>query len=255
MSWSLKLPIACFLFILRYYSPFMTKPLYSKAGLFLGTFVSALLLVFGLGTIASTVAPVLVIKFFTGRYEYHPQLPLAQAREEEFFDIDSVPVKQLYPALTSPQNVTGGDQILIPSLNVQVPVVMSASLEDDDVVAALASGVALYPNGILPGRLGNAFIAGHSTGNPWQGKYRFAFLEVDKLKPGDQVHVDYGGARYTYQFTDSEIVTPDPSLRVISDRPKPTLTLMTCTPIWSTKYRLLQYFELTNITKLTPDRA
>lgn len=233
----------------------MGKPRYSSAGLFLGTFVSAFLLIFGLGTIVSTVAPVLVVKFFDSRYEYQPQLPIAQAREEEFLDIDSVPVKQLFLALTSPQNVTGGDQILIPSIGVQVPVVLSASLEDSDVVAALASGVALYPNGILPGRLGNAFIAGHSTGNPWQGKYRFAFLRVGELKPGDQVHVDYQGARYTYRLTDSETVKPDPNLRVISDRPKPTLTLMTCTPLWSTKYRLLQHFELTNITKLTPDRV
>lgn len=232
----------------------MDKPFYSHAGLFLGTFVSSFLLIFGLGTIVSTVAPVLVVKFFTGRYEYQPQLPLAQAREEEFLDLNSIPAKQLFPALTNPENVVG-DQILIPAIGVQVPVVMSASLEDSDVVAALASGVALYPNGILPGRLGNAFIAGHSTGNPWQGKYRFAFLRVDELKPGDQVHVDYQGTRYTYRFTDSEIVKPDPNLRVISDRPMPTLTLMTCTPIWSTKYRLLQRFELTNITKLTPEPA
>lgn len=237
----------------------MDKPFYSRIGLFLGTFVSAFLLIFGLGTMASVFVPILGIKL-AGPFHYQPQLPLAEARDEEFIDINSIPAKQLFPALTNPQNITGGDQIYIPAIGVQVPIVMSASIEDKDVIAALDSGAALYPNGILPGHLGNVFISAHSSGTVLQGKYRFAFTRIGELEPGKEIHIDYrspdrkgGLTRYTYALTHSKIVKPDPNFRVLSDRPVPTLTLMACWPIWRTAERMLWHGELTNITQLTPE--
>lgn len=230
----------------------MNKPFYSRAGLFLGTFVSALLLVFGVGTMASIFIPILGVKL-AGPFHYQPQLPLAEARDEEFIDIGSIPAKQLFPALTAPQNIKPGNWIRVESLNIEVPLVISESIEDKDVLAALMHGTALYPNGILPGRLGNVFVSGHSSGNALQGKYPLAFVNINKLQPGQQVNIDYAGTRYTYAFTHSQVVKPDPNFRVLSDRPVPTLTLMTCTPIGTSQNRLLQYFELTNITQLTPE--
>jgi LPXTG-site transpeptidase (sortase) family protein len=229
----------------------MNKTFYSKAGLFLGTFVSAFLLIFGLGTMASVFIPILGIKL-AGPFQYQPQLPLAEARDEEFIDIDSVPVKQLFPALTDPQNIAGNDQILIPAIGVQVPIVMSASIEDKDVITALEGGAALYPNGILPGRLGNVFISAHSSGTVLQGKYRFAFTRIGELTSDNEIHIDYQGTRYTYRLTHNKIVKPDPNFRVLSDRPVPTLTLMACWPVWRTSERMLWHGELTNITQLTP---
>lgn len=230
----------------------MNKPFFSRIGLFLGTFVSAFLLVFGLGTMASVFVPILGIKL-TGPFQYQPQLPLAEARDEEFLDLDSIPAKQMFPALTDPQNVTGKDQIYIPAIGVtDVPIVMSASIDDKDVIAALDSGAALYPNGIFPGRLGNAFISAHSSGTVLQGKYRFAFTRIGELTPGNEIHIDYGNTRYTYQLTHNNIVKPDPNFRVVSDRPVPTLTVMACWPIWRTSERMLWHGELTNITQLTP---
>lgn len=229
----------------------MRKPFYSRAGLFLGTFVSAFLLIFGMGTMASSFVPWLITKL-SGPFIYQPQLPLAQARDEEFIDIDSIPAKQLFPALTSPQDVTEGNWIRIPSIGVKVPLVLSSSIEDNDVIAALDHGAALYPNGILPGRIGNVFISAHSSGTVLQGAYRFAFTRIGELKAGNEIHLDYQGTRYTYRLAHTNIVKPDPNIRVASDRPVPTLTLMACWPIWNTSHRILQHLELTNITQLTP---
>lgn len=229
----------------------MQKIFAKKSGLFLGTFVSVFLLVFGLGTMASVIAPVVISKLLN-REEYQPRLVLAQNREEEFIDIDSIPSTQLFPALTDPAQVAPGDWIRIPSIGVAVPLALSPSIADQDVIATLDHGAALYPNGIEPGRLGNTFIAAHSTGNPWQGKYRFAFLRINEVQSGNEIHLDYHGTRYTFKVTHSNIIKPDPNFVVLSDRPVPTVTLMACWPIWSTRSRMLVHAELTNITKLTP---
>lgn len=219
--------------------------------LFITTFVSALLFIFGAGTLAAMFAPV-AIDIVTPDFLYRPQLPPAAAREEALIDIEQLPAKQLYPPLSSPDEVASGDWIRIPGINIAVPVALSPSINDDDVLQTLDLGAALYPNGITPGHLGNVFISAHSTGEPWKGKYRFAFLKINDIQPGNVIHLDYKGARYTYTVVKQEIITPTAEYRVISDRPVPTLTLMACWPLWSTSKRMLITGELTNITKLTP---
>lgn len=226
----------------------MKRTWYSRTGLFLGTFVSSLLLVFGIGTLAALFLPGIVT--LVSDFDYQPQLPIAAARDDAFVD-NSLPAKELFPALSDPQNVVPGNWIRIPSIGVDVPLVLSPSLEDSDVIKTLDLGAALYPNGIEPGRLGNTFVSAHSTGNPWQGKYRFAFLRIGEVEPGAELHLDWEGARYTYKLTHNRIVVPEPDFRVVSDRPIPTVTFMACWPLWSTDKRMLWHGELTNVTQLT----
>jgi LPXTG-site transpeptidase (sortase) family protein len=219
--------------------------------LFIGTFVSAFLLIFGLGVLGFSILPV-VYGYVVATPEYHPQLPLAADRDEPFLDLSKDTSKQLYPPLTSPEHVESGNWIRIPSIDVNVPLALSPSIEDKDVIATLIHGAALYPNGILPGRLGNVFISAHSTGEPWKGTYRFAFTKINEIKPGNIINLDYNGTRYTYRVVRSDLVKPDPNFQVVSDRPVPTVTLMACWPLWTTNQRMLVKGELTNITKLTP---
>lgn len=218
--------------------------------LFIATFVFGFMLAFGLIVGGLMTAPVFAT-FLADRSEYFPQLPLSEARTDDIVTVNTTPPKQLFPALTAVENTAPGDWIRIPSIGVNVPLVQSASLDDADVLATLDKGAAMYPNGILPGRLGNTFVAAHSTGEPWKGAFRFAFLRINELEPGNVIHIDYEGTRYTYQVAQKEIITPSPDLRVISDRPVPTMTLMACWPLWSTQKRMLVHSELTNITKLT----
>lgn len=224
----------------------------NTATLFVGTFVSAFLFIFGAGTLLLMFAPVFA-DVLTAKVIYQPQLPLSEDRTEPFLDIDSIPAKQLYPALSTPENVESGNWIRIPSIGVNVPLALSPTIDDKDVIKTLDLGAALYPNGISPGRLGNTFIAAHSTGEPWKGKYRFAFLKVNDIQPDNFIHLDYNGTRYTYRVVQKDIVKPTPDFRVISDRPMPTVTLMACWPLWSTDKRMLIRGELAHITKLTPE--
>lgn len=146
---------------------------------------------------------------------------------------------------------TAGNWVRIPSLDVAVPLARAKTMNDDDVLAALAHGVALYPNGITPGTAGNTFISGHSTGEPWKGLYRFAFIHLSKLRPGDVILVDDSGVRYTYRMTGNRTIDPRavPSLESRGDTP--TLTLMSCWPLWTTTRRLLIDATLIAVNPLT----
>ncbi len=186
-----------------------------------------------------------------------PQLPETQERVIPFSTpnpnivINPYPAGEPLPAEYAKGEKVGSDRIIIPAIDVNVPLAESPSLEDEDIISTLSKGAALYPNGVTPGALGNAFIAAHSSGEPWRGLYRFAFTRINELKPGDALYVDFRGARYSYRISSSEIITPTPDFQVISDRPVPTISLMACWPIWSTKQRILIHAELTGITQLT----
>lgn len=227
--------------------------------LFIAAFFFAFLFFFGLTLTLFTFAPLassVVTSVFTNRPVLIAQLPLSQDRVVPFSTPSpeivvnpypiQVPLVPLYNAQEAVSN-----WIRIPAIGVNVPLVESPSLADKDVIATLDKGAALYPNGVTPGALGNAFISAHSTGEPWRGAFRFAFIRINELKSGDALYVDWNGARYSYRISKSEIITPTPDFRVISDRPVPTISLMACWPLWSTKHRMLIHAELTNITQLT----
>jgi LPXTG-site transpeptidase (sortase) family protein len=236
----------------------MTKKTHGGV-LFLSTFVSTLLLIFGVSTLGAMFIPALAQ--LADPIDYRPELPLAGLREEEFVDVTTIPAAQRYPQLSQDSlseearqyggKFPAGNWIRIPSIGVNVPMVQAVSIADNDVLATLDQGAALYPNGIEPGRLGNTFISAHSTGEPWKGKYRFAFLRINEIEPGNIIHLDYEGTRYTYKVTHTNIVKPDPNFRVESGRPVPTMALMACWPLWSTDKRMIKHAELTNVTQLT----
>jgi LPXTG-site transpeptidase (sortase) family protein len=220
------------------------------AKLFLGTFVSAFLFFFGAFTLGSLFIPY-IAESAKITPVYHPQLTLSANRDEAFLDINSIPVRQLYPSLTDITPAPSGNAIIIPAINVNVPIALSPTMDDKDIITTLMQGAALYPNGISPGHLGNVFIAAHSTGEPWKGKYRFAFSKINELQLGNDISVDYNNIRYTYRITKKDLVKPTTDSQIVSDRPMPTITLMACWPLWTTNQRMLITGELTNITQLT----
>lgn len=189
--------------------------------------------------------------------ERHAKLPVAGDRLIAFEQYQNALAKPLvaYAAkVTNPlaavKTTEQGNWIRIPSLKVNVPVSESPSMDDDDVLQTLAKGVAMYPNGIRPGENGNVFVAGHSTGEPWKGPYRFAFMNVSKLKQGDTILVDYNNSRYTYTVTGSRVIDPKDTHFIESKGDKPTLSLMACWPLWTAKNRMIIESKLVAINPL-----
>ena len=148
-------------------------------------------------------------------------------------------------------NVHENPTLMIPKLNVEVPVTFGAKSDVKSMAAAMTNGVAHYSisgASAIPGEIGNFAVSGHSAGNVYEtSQYKFIFSGLTRLTNGDLIYMDYNGVRYSYRVTGTNTVDPSDSAalrRIANDNPgKPMITLITCTPLGTSKYRLLVYGE------------
>ena len=148
-------------------------------------------------------------------------------------------IEAIDPTVT--QAVSPEPRLIIPKLNVDVPVAFGISLGEVD--SAMNHGVAQFmiPGAsAMPGEVGNLVLSGHSAGDIYSSNpYKFIFSGLERLVEGDLIYVNYNSVRYTYQMTKSEVVEPTDVSALIYSTDKPTLTLITCTPLGTSRYRLL----------------
>jgi sortase A len=168
------------------------------------------------------------------------------------------------PGTIDPQNIVvdptsdvkvGPDpKLIIPKINVDVPVIYNVASTHDAQMAAMAKGAAHFaiPGAdSVPGQVGNAVFAGHSSNDIFgAGDYKFMFAQLEKLQAGDTIFVNYQGIRYTYTITKTEVVKPTDVQKLVYPTDKPMLTLITCTPIGTAISRLLVTAE-----QVSPDPA
>ncbi|WP_405830294.1 class E sortase [Streptomyces sp. NBC_00105] len=135
----------------------------------------------------------------------------------------------------------------VPRLGLVVPVAQGI-----DKRAVLDKGyVGQYPGTAGPGERGNFALAGHRNthGEP--------FRYINRLRAGDELIVDMRGHRYTYVVgkilsetteRDTGVIAPVPRSLVKPDQgygePGAYITLTTCTPEYSSKYRLVVWGTL-----------
>ncbi|WP_411079459.1 class E sortase [Streptomyces sp. cmx-18-6] len=109
-----------------------------------------------------------------------------------------------------------------------------------------------YTRTAQAGRAGNFALAGHRNthGEP--------FRRIDRLRPGDRITVETRDAVYTYTVdkslartlpSDSGVIAPVPRSNITTSagysEPGYYLTLTTCTPEFSSRYRLVVWAKLT----------
>ena len=141
--------------------------------------------------------------------------------------------------------------LLIPKLNVEVPITFGSAADQASMEAAMGNGVAQFAisgANALPGEIGNFAISGHSAGNIYQNSdYKFIFSGLTRLVERDLIYVNYEGVRYTYTVLGSKTVEPtdvQSLVNIAREYPdKPLITLITCTPLGTSRYRLLVYAE------------
>jgi sortase A len=138
-------------------------------------------------------------------------------------------------------------RLIIPKINVDVPVFYDISSDYNSQMAAMAKGVAQFaiPGASShPGQIGNTVIAGHSSNDLFDtGDYKFIFVQLDKLVAGDTIYANYQSIRYTYIVTRKDIVKPNDVSKLVYPTTKPILTLLTCTPVGTANSRLLVIAE------------
>lgn len=141
-------------------------------------------------------------------------------------------------------------KIVIPKINVEIPVVYDEpSVEEHAIQNALERGVVHYATTPNPGQIGNAVIFGHSSNNILnKGKYKFAFVLLNKLEIDDTFYINKDGTRYAYKIYQKKVVSPT-ELSVLNGNDKTaTVTLITCDPPGTTLNRLIVVGE-----QISPD--
>lgn len=150
--------------------------------------------------------------------------------------------------------VSQDPRLIIPKINVDVPVLYDVGIDNDSQMAAMTKGVAHFPipgANSHPGEVGNTVLAGHSSNDLFEaGDYKFIFAQLEKLSVGDSIYANYQGKRYTYVVTKMEVVKPNEVNKLIYPTDKPVLTLITCTPLGTALNRLLVTAE-----QVSPDPA
>lgn len=134
-------------------------------------------------------------------------------------------------------------KLIIPKINVDVPVIYDIGNDYDSQMAAMQRGVAHFAipgANSHPGQIGNTVIAGHSSNDLLDpGDYKFIFAQLEKLEVGDTIYANYNSKRYTYTVTEKEVVKPENVAALVYPTTKPVLTLLTCTPLGTALNRLL----------------
>ncbi len=167
------------------------------------------------------------------------------------------------PGNVDPQNIivnpasnaaVGPDpRLIIPKLNVDVPVIYGVNAADHNAqMKAMEKGAAHFAiagANAVPGQVGNAVFSAHSSNDAFApGDHKFVFAQNEKLVKDDIIYMHYQGKRYTYAVTKKEVVMPNEVSRVQIQTDKPMLTLISCVPLGTAEKRLLVFAE-----QISPD--
>ncbi len=133
-------------------------------------------------------------------------------------------------------------EIIIPKINAEIPVNYSEQSTDEKAIENdLESGIVHYPTTVMPGENGNTAFFGHSSNNIFSpGKYKFAFVLLHVMVPGDTFYLTYHDKVFVYKVITKTIVDPS-DVGVLGPVPgqTATATLITCDPPGTSLRRLV----------------
>lgn len=137
-----------------------------------------------------------------------------------------------HPSHTSNSSLPEGEHLVIPRLLMDEPIYEGQS------VYTVNKGVWRWPKSSTPNKLGNTVLIGHrfTYGGP------AVFYHLDLIKVNDPVVLLWNKRQFSYKVTAIKVVSPnDPTVEAQTNDSR--LTIYTCTPLWSTKNRLVVVAE------------
>jgi sortase A len=105
-----------------------------------------------------------------------------------------------------------------------------------------------FPTSAYPGQQGNSVIIAHRYLKMPPAKD--TFFNLDKVKKGDNIVVQQEGNKYTYIVSEVKIVEKN-DISVLQDTTEHQITLITCTPLWTSKQRLAVIGKLDKLYQKT----
>lgn len=151
-------------------------------------------------------------------------------------------IKHSAPVISKPviTKVSAEDEIPKDNTLVIPKLAMREIVHEGQDISALRKGVWRIPSSSTPDNGGNTILAGHRFTYDGQA----VFYNLDKVSAGDNITVYWQGKRYDYKVKMINEVPPTDE-NLIAPTNDPTLTIYTCTPLWSAKNRLVITAELT----------
>ena len=143
----------------------------------------------------------------------------------------TAPVQPAPPQAPAEAEVVGPkNEIIIPKIGVTAPIIYTNTNNEPDVLVSLRDGVVHYFGTANPGEAGNAVFFGHSSNDWWEaGDYKFIFVLLEKISPGDTYDIHYNSRKYSYLVTETKVVEAN-DLSVLNQTAEPISTIITCTP-------------------------
>jgi sortase A len=105
-----------------------------------------------------------------------------------------------------------------------------------------------FPTSVYPGQQGNSVIIAHRYLK--MPPARDTFFNLDKVRKGDSIVVEQQGNEYTYIVSEVKVVEKN-DISVLQDTSEHQITLITCTPLWTSKQRLAVIGKLDKLYQKT----
>ncbi len=187
------------------------------------------LIVVGSGLVAYPFLPALRYALLKPAPVLPYQTRLTERQDPSLKSLSSLPV-------VGNQPIPSDNRLVIPSIGIDMPILEGSTQKVLD-----RGGIWHIPDTSDPVRGGNIVLSGHR----WQylPPSSMTLYLLDKVQAGEPVIIYWQGQEYDYRITGREVVDPS-RVEILNDTPEPKLTIFTCTPLFSTKQRLVLYGEL-----------
>ena len=150
-------------------------------------------------------------------------------------------------------NLNTPGRLEIPSIEVNVPIIWTNNPADFD--EDLKKGVVHHPDTPLPGDIGTAYIAGHSTNYQWiKADFNKVFARINELNPGATfkitvVNAEGKNIKMYYSVDKTQIFEANDQAQFVNFADS-RVALSTCWPIGSLKQRMVTYAKLTKVEEM-----
>ena len=143
------------------------------------------------------------------------------------------------------KSVGDADSTAWPATKIKIPKIGVEQVVLDSVDSVtLKNGPGHYRGTTNPGKRGTIGIAGHRV------TYTHPFNRIDELEPGDAILLETLDSIYEYRVVRSDVLDPEDLSALLPKKDdRARLTLTTCTPKYSAKFRLDVQASLVKVTR------
>ncbi len=141
------------------------------------------------------------------------------------------------------------DQKLLEELNTRISIVdinVEGAIYQGESSLTMDKGFWHFPISKFPGEKGNVVIIGHRFLN--LPPATDTFYNLDKIKIGDHIDITHSEGEYTYIVVETKEVESN-DMSIIEQGDDYKLTLVTCTPLWTSEKRLVVIAKLDKLYK------